>query len=221
MRSLLPNGTAVILLLACLHAVAGALLVAPHCAEHRVPRLRCAPSCNGAAAEAPRWFVTVPRTVTAIGEQAARSVAGAAAAGQLRLAVECAVPELDPSSPSFRLIELVSLAHALALPLLEPRALPMPASRPMIKLLFSSTSDATLAGASILTTALPVSVLGHPSMIGPRDGAYVVVAPSVAERSVDAEGALRALLSTGRPVIVLNPRLGGGSAAMSDRKSVV
>ena len=54
-------------------------------------------------------------------------------------------------------------------------------------------------------------------MVGPRDGAFIVVAPNAAERSVDAEAALRGLLGAaqGRPVIVINPRLGGGSAALA------
>ena len=97
-------------------------------------------------------------------EQAAKSVGGAARAGQHRIVVEAAIPELDPTGPAFQLPQLVAFAHAMALPLLEPQEQMVASSRSMIKLLFASTSDATLAGATVLTTALPVSVLGHPSL---------------------------------------------------------
>ncbi len=104
--------------------------------------------------------------------------------------------------------EVVSLAHDLSLPLLDAGVLPV--SRPHVKLLFGSSADATFAGASITTTSIAVSVLGHPSAIGPRDGAFVIVAPSSAERSVDTEAALRDLLqvAAARLVVVVNPRMG-------------
>jgi hypothetical protein len=127
---------------------------------------------------------------------------------QRRVMVELATPELDPTSDGFKPQELVNFAHDLALPLLERTGLP--ASKPHIKLLFGSTQDATLAGASIFTTSLPVSVLGHQSAIGPRDGAFLVVAPTASRGGINVEAALADLLSSagGRPVILLNPRLG-------------
>ena len=96
-------------------------------------------------------------------DQATRSVASALPSG--RVLVECAVPELDPSNENFKPQELVSFVHDLAAPLLARARLPK--SKDHIKLLFNSMGEATIAGASIMTTSLPVSVLGHPSAIGP------------------------------------------------------
>lgn len=162
-------------------------------------------------AEAGRWFVEVPATFEATAAQAARSVVAAVRAGARRVAVEAATPELDPSSAAFRVQELVALAHELALPLRAG----LPAARPHVKLVFANAADATLGGASIQSTDTPVSVLGHASCVGPRDGAFVVVAPSLAERSVAVEPALSALLqqAAGRPVVLLNPRLGNSPLA--------
>ena len=82
---------------------------------------------------------------------------------------------------SYQPSELIGIVHRLALALLEaPPVGLLPASRPHIKLLFSSPADATLAGASILTPDTPVSCLGHPSALGPRDGAFIVVSPGAA-----------------------------------------
>lgn len=144
--------------------------------------------------------------------QASRSVSGATKAGYFRAQVEAALPELDPTSEAFRASELIAFAHMLALPLVEGQ-LGLSAARPMVKLLFSSVADATLGGSTILTTSLPISVLGDPSAIGPRDGAFVVIAPDASEASVNADAALAALLDAAgsRPVILVNPRLGGSA----------
>lgn len=124
-----------------------------------------------------------------------------------RLVVETGAAELDPSSDGYKKPELVAFAHDVAEPLLARGGLPV--SKPHIKLLFSSLADATLAGASIFTTSLPVSVLGHPSAVGPRDGAFVVVAPAPS-KDYDVERALADLLEEAgsRLVILINPRLG-------------
>ena len=170
----------------------------------------------------PNWFVQVPRTVSTMADQAAKSVGGAVRAGQRRVIVEAAVPELEPTGAAFRLPQLIAFAQAMALSLLEPQEQIVVASRPTIKLLFASTADAKLSGATAPTASVAVSVLGHPSMVDPSDGAFVVVAPNVAQKSTDAEAALRGLLGAaqGRPVIVLNPRLGGGSAALGSCETV-
>ena len=159
-------------------------------------------------AEAPSWFVEVPSSFEGLATQAARALVGAIRTGQRRLVVEAAAPELDPTSgESFRITELTAFAHDIARPLLD---LGLPASKSHVKLLFASSADATLAGSSIFTTSMPVSVLGHPNAIGPRDGAFVVVAPSAADRAVNAEAALSGLLQQagGRTVVIINPRLG-------------
>ena len=66
-----------------------------------------------------------------------------------------------------------------------------------------------MAGAAVLDTSLPVSVLGYSTSVGPRDGAFIVVAPSLTS-GMDMEGALNALLQEagGRLVMLINPRLG-------------
>ena len=165
-----------------------------------------------AAAEAPVWFVQVPSTFEALAQQACRSVVGAARQGGCRrVLVEASAPELDPASDAYRFQELIGFSHSLAIQLLE---VGLPKSSPHVKLLFASAADATYAGASILTTSCPVSVLGHPAAIGPRDGAFVVVGPAATQRdqqpTARAEAALRDLLQRagGRLVVVLNPRLG-------------
>ena len=159
-------------------------------------------------AEVPRWFVEVPSTFEAMATQASRSLLSALPHGR-RFTVEAAVPELDPTCGStFRPPELVAFAHDVAEPLISRAGLP--ASKPHVKLLFSNAADATLAGASILTTSLPVSVLGHSSAVGPRDGAFVVVAPTLADRQIDTDRALADLLQVagGRLVVLINPRMG-------------
>jgi len=159
------------------------------------------------------WFVEVPATFEALATQGRRSVVEATRhGGHRRVLVDAAAPELDPSCESYRPNEMISFAHNLALPLLDAG---LPASKPHVKLLFSSVTDATLAGASILTTSMPVSVLGDPSSIGLRDGAFVVVAPQAAGgSSAIAEAAIDGLLkeAAGRLVIVINPRLGNSPA---------
>lgn len=124
------------------------------------------------------WFVRVPNTNSVTAEQASRSVASALRAGARRIVVEAGIPEFEPSSEHFRLTELVDFTQALAEPLLQQRGL-MPVSRPHVKVLFDSASDATLAGAMVLTTDMPISVLTHPNAFGPRDGAYIIVAPTL------------------------------------------
>lgn len=160
-----------------------------------------------AVAEAGRWYVTVPTTFDATADQAARAVMGAVKAGKRQVLVEAATPELDPASGAFRVPDLVRFAHSVAMPM---AGMGLPAGRPHVKLLFANAADATIAGAAIMSTDTPVSCLGHPSALGPRDGAFVVVAPSTAERSVACEAALADLLvaAAGRPVVLVNPRLG-------------
>ncbi|KAL1499988.1 hypothetical protein AB1Y20_012666 [Prymnesium parvum] len=168
-------------------------------------------------ADVPRWFVEVPRTITATGRQAARSVQGALRANAARLLVEVASVELDPSSASFRPSSLLAIAHAVALELLDTSVLPP--SRPLVKLVVSSTSEAALAAACVWTTNVPVSVLGHPSMVEPRDGAFLVVAPGGATPAAQAQAneALAGLLAAaqGRPVVVINPWPGATLTALA------
>ena len=122
-----------------------------------------------------RRFVDVPSTFQALTQQASKSVISALPATR-RIIVEAGTPELDPTSPSFKPDELVGFARDLGETLLSGSFLP--ASKPNVKLLFVSTADATMAGASILTTSLPVSVLGYETAVGPRDGAFLVGSPS-------------------------------------------
>jgi hypothetical protein len=154
-----------------------------------------------------KWFIEPPGTFEAMATQATRSVLSAVP-DRRRLVVEASVPELDPLSPSFQPQELVGFAAEVAEPLISRAGLPR--SRPHVKLLFGSPADAALAGASIQITDLPVSVLGHPSALGPRDGAFVVVAPTASSDAVDAERALSDLLEAAgqRVVVLVNPRLG-------------
>jgi len=174
-----------------------------------------------AAAAAERWFVSVPNTFEALAEQTRRSTVGAARqGGHRRVLVEASAPELDPSSGACRLPELVRFAQDVAQPLVGSGLLP--ASLPMVKLLFASSADATFAGASVMDTSLPVSVLGHENAVGPRDGAFVVVAPSArpSEPQLATDAAVEAALSrlmtvaAGRLVVLINPRLGGDSAIL-------
>ena len=117
----------------------------------RLP-LRRAPPILATAAEPSNWHVTVPRSYGDAAEQAARSTLAAARDGGRRLLVENAAIELNPGSKYYQPSELIGIVHRLALALLEaPPVGLLPASRPHIKLLFSSPADATLAGASILT----------------------------------------------------------------------
>lgn len=147
-----------------------------------------------------------PSTFEAMATQASRSVL-AAQHSRRRLLIETGAPELDPSSQDYKKPELVAFAHDLAEPLLTHGGLP--ASKPHVKLLFADAADATVAGASVFTTSLPVSILGHPNAVGPRDGAFVVVAPSPS-RELDLERALADLLEQAgsRLVVLINPRLG-------------
>ena len=153
-----------------------------------------------------KWFIEPPGTFEAMSSQCSRSVLNAMRQRR-RVVVESAAPELDPASPNFKQQELVAFAHDVAQPLLERAGLSK--SQPHVKLLFSNSKDATLAGASIFTTSLPVSMLGHPSAVGPRDGAFVVVAPSPS-KDIDTERALADLLeqSGQRLVVLINPRMG-------------
>ena len=125
-----------------------------------------------------RRFVDVPSTFQALTQQASKSVISALPATR-RIIVEAGTPELDPTSPSFKPDELVGFARDLGETLLSGSFLP--ASKPNVKLLFGSTADATMAGASILTTSLPVSVLGYETAVGPRDGAFLVITPTRAQ----------------------------------------
>ena len=120
-----------------------------------------------------RWWVDPPTTFEALQAQATKSVVSALPSR--RAIVECAVPELDPTSEQFKPQELVSFTHDLVEPLLAKAGLPK--SKPHIKLLFNSQTDATLAGASIMTTSLPVSMLGHPSSIGPPSATRRLLTP--------------------------------------------
>ena len=184
----------------------------------RLP-LRRAPPILATAAEPSNWHVTVPRSYGDAAEQAARSTLAAARDGGRRLLVENAAIELSPGSEYYQPSELIGIVHRLALALLEaPPVGLLPASRPHIKLLFSSPADATLAGASILTPDTPVSCLGHPSALGPRDGAFIVVSPGAAAGGIDADRALADLLdaASGRLVVVVNPAAGAAARAALD-----
>jgi len=153
-----------------------------------------------------RWYVQPPKSFETMASQAARSML-AAREHRPRLVIESAAAELDPTTPAYKQQELVSFAIDVATPLLERGDLPK--SKPHVKLLFSNQMDATLAGASVMNTGLPVSMLGHPSAIGPRDGAFVVVAPT-SSPDIDTERALNDLVQAAgvRTVVVVNPRLG-------------
>ena len=153
---------------------------------------------------APNWFVEPPGTFEAMASQASRSVLAARSQRQ-RLIVEASAPELDPASPSHRKQELVNFAHDVGQPLLSG----LPVSKPHVKLLFSTFADAALAGASIMTTSLPVAMLGTPTAVGPRDGAFIIVAPTSSDE-IDVERAVSDLLQIagGRLVILINPRVG-------------
>lgn len=159
-----------------------------------------------------RWHVDVPATFGSMAQQSGRSVRNALPSSS-RLLVEAAAPELDPANAEyFRPDELIGFARDLAAAaLLQGNANLLPVSKPHCKLLFGDPKEATMAGAAILDTSLPVSVLGYPTAVGPRDGAFVVVAPSLRRGTgVDQEAALGALLQEAgrRPVILINPRLG-------------
>ena len=132
-----------------------------------------------------RWWVDPPSTFEAA-DQATRSVASALPSG--RVLVECAVPG------SIRAMRTSSRRSSSHLYTTSPRRClraRLPKSKDHIKLLFNSMGEATIAGASIMTTSLPVSVLGHPSAIGPRDGAFIVVAPTCSSGGLDRSGAAR------------------------------
>ena len=167
-------------------------------------------SSSSDSPSAEKWFIEPPSTFEGMASQASRSLLGALGANRRRLIVETAAPELDPSmnGKGYKPQELVAFAHDVAQPLLQRGGLPK--SKPHTKLLFSSMAEATLAGGTILTTDLPVSMLGHPSAIGPRDGAFIVVAPNAATADVDAERALSDLVQQAgsRLVVLVNPRLG-------------
>jgi len=125
------------------------------------------------------------------------------------LIIEAATPELDPASDVCRFPELVRFGQDVARPLLHSALLP--ASKPHVKLLFSSSADATFAGAGILDTSMPVSILGHPNAVGARDGAFVVIAPCPKERPASAlEADIDQLVqqAAGRLVVLVNPRIG-------------
>jgi len=167
-----------------------------------------------AAPEAPRWFVTVPRSLAGISEQAARSAISAAQAGERRMIVEAAMPELDPTTPAFKYMELLAFVEQIGLHLVESGFLPK--SRPQVKLLFVNGADATLAGGVINYNNLPVSVLGAQTAMGEKDGAFILVAPRAGlgiGPAAAVEAAANAVLAAAgsRPVIVVNPRLGGAS----------
>lgn len=158
---------------------------------------------------AERWFVEAPETYEALAQQASRSVISGLSHSR-RLCVEAATPELDPTSAVYKPDELVHFARELAASsILSSASSLLPKSKPHVKLLFGSTQEATMAGAAVLDTSLPVSVLGYSTSVGPRDGAFIVVAPSLTS-GMDMEGALNALLQEagGRLVMLINPRLG-------------
>ena len=158
------------------------------------------------APDVSRWYVDVPTTYGSMAKQAGRS-ALAAVPKSRKLIVESATPEFDQQSEYYQAQELVSFAYGVAEPLLGGAGLPP--SNPHVKLLFGSTVDATIAAASIKTTSLPVSVLGHAQSIGPGDGAFVVVAPT-SGGPVDVERAVEELVkaAAGRLVVLVNPRMG-------------
>ena len=160
-------------------------------------------------AEAPDWFVTVPRSLEAIADQAAQSVRSAIRAGRGRVLVEIAAPEFDPLSPHFRHLRLASLVNQLATPLLGLRA-----SRPRVKLLYSTVEEATIVSGASFAADLPVSFIGSPNACEPADGAFVLVAPALRGAAVPIEAMVAGVVdaAAGRPVIVVNPRLGNSAA---------
>lgn len=160
-------------------------------------------------AEAPDWFVTVPRSLEAIADQAAQSVRSAIRAGRGRVLVEIAAPEFDPLSPHFRHLRLASLVNQLATPLLGLRA-----SRPRVKLLYSTVEEATIVSGASFAADLPVSFIGSPNACEPADGAFVLVAPALRGAAVPIEAVVAGVVdaAAGRPVIVVNPRLGNSAA---------
>ena len=160
-------------------------------------------------AEAPDWFVTVPRSLEAIADQAAQSVRSAIRAGRGRVLVEIAAPEFDPLSPHFRHLRLASLVNQLATPLLGLRA-----SRPRVKLLYSTVEEATIVSGASFAADLPVSFIGSPNACEPADGAFVLVAPALRGAAVPIEAIVAGVIdmAAGRPVIVVNPRLGNSAA---------
>ena len=169
------------------------------------------PPARAAAAE--QWYVSVPTSFESLAEQTRRSILGAARqGGHRRVLVQAVAPELDPASGRCKLPELTRFALDVAQPILTSGLLP--ASLPMVKLLFSSPADATFAGASIFDTRLPVSMLGHPNAVGPRDGAFVIVAPSTNDETLPSEAAANAAVeqllqqAAGRLVVLINPQLG-------------
>jgi hypothetical protein len=190
------------------------LLAVPSILRVAVAPVQRAPVLRACAADAPRWFVTVPRSLAGVSEQAARSVLSAAQADERRMVVEASLPELDPTSPAFRYMELLAFVQQLGLNLLNSGTLPR--SRPHVKLLFCGAADATLAGGAITYTNLPVSVLGAQTCMGEQDGAFILVTPragqGVGQAAAVEAAAARVLAAAGsRPVIVVNPRLGGAS----------
>eukprot|EP00967_Tisochrysis_lutea_P133227 scaffold233499_cov28-Tisochrysis_lutea.AAC.1 len=188
-------------------------LRAPLSPRHCSPRA-CAP-------EAPRWFVSVPRSLSSLSLQASRSVLAALSAGERRLCVEAALPELDPASTAFKYMELLAFVEQLGLGLLEAGALPN--ARPHVKLLFASSADATLAGGAITYTNLPVSVLGAQTAMGERDGAFILVTPRAGQgigppAAIEAAAGHVLAAAGSRPVVLVNPRLGGASPLQSSCK---
>ena len=162
------------------------------------------------ASEPSRWFIEVPSTFQQVAKQASRS-ASSAFSQTRRIVIEAATPELDPASANYKPEELVAFARDVAEEcLLGKSPMLLPTSKPHVKILFGSTAEATMAGAAILTTEVPVSVLGYSTAVGPRDGAFVVVAPMLRGGDIDAQAALNALLQEAgnRPVVLINPRLG-------------
>ncbi len=164
---------------------------------------------------AQNWFVSVPRSLPATAAQAVRSTLLALRAGHRQLKVDAAIPELDPVSPAYRLVELIAFAQQLGVGVLDAQPSLLPRARPHLKLLFASPADATFAGGLVQYTNLPVSVLGASTSLGPKDGAFMVVAPRGGDKRI--EDALEELQRSAgdRPMILLNPRL--GNAALSER----
>ena len=113
------------------------------------------------------------------------------------------------------------LGYIAAMPLLGRRDV-LPASRPQIKLLYSTVDEATIASSSSFVTDLPVSVLSSSLAVGPADGAFILVAPSRRGQNAWIEAAVAGLVEAAgeRPVIVVNPRL-GKSAALGASASAV
>ena len=196
-----------------------ALLPRPTTLRRRAAVTACSPSPSTEVpdwpppAKAPDWFVTMPRSLEAIADQAAQSARGAILAGRGRVLVEIAAPEFDPSSPHFRHLRLARLVSQLASPLLGQRDV-LPASRPRVKLLYSTVEEATIASGASFTADLPVSFIGSPNACEPADGAFVLVAPALRGATVPIEAAVAGVVgaAAGRPVIVVNPRLGNSAA---------